>query len=56
MEIVSAVQSQREAVTAAQIQYATANKVMKATTELQQDMLQKLLNSMGIGNGLNVEA
>jgi hypothetical protein len=56
MDMVSALQAQREAVTGVQIQYATANKVLKATEALQVDMLNKLLGSMGIGNNLNVEA
>lgn len=56
MDMVSTLQAQREAVTGVQIQYATANKVLKATEALQVDMLNKLLGSMGIGNNLNVEA
>ncbi|EHM10879.1 hypothetical protein TheveDRAFT_1761 [Thermanaerovibrio velox DSM 12556] len=56
METVSAVQSQKELMTGLKIQYAAANKIMKTAADLQQDMLQKLLGSMGIGNGVNIEA
>ena len=55
MELLSGVQQSVAATQQTQIQYAVASKILKTSSDLQKDMLQQLLGSMGIGNNLNVE-
>ena len=54
MELLSGVQQSVAATQQTQIQYAVASKILKSSSDLQKDMLQQLLGSMGIGNNLNV--
>ena len=54
VDLVAGVQQSVAATQQTQIQYAVASKILKSSSDLQKDMLQQLLGSMGIGNNLNI--
>jgi hypothetical protein len=54
MDAIDAIHSANAAGTAVQIQMAMANKIMDATTALQQDMISQLFASVGIGRNLDI--
>ena len=56
MEMVAGIQAGQAAQTGTKIAYAVADKVMDTTNQLQQEMVQKLLGGMGVGNNLNIVA
>jgi hypothetical protein len=54
MSLVSAVSDAQTATIGARIGYAVTDKIMETTADLQRNMIDKLLGSVGIGNNLNV--
>ena len=55
MDMISSVQNFETARSSAEIQYAVAAKIMKTTSQLQEDLVSQLLGKSGIGNNLNVQ-
>ncbi|MCF7935901.1 MAG: hypothetical protein K9L28_06155 [Synergistales bacterium] len=55
MEAVANVQNAQAMQTGAEIRTAVNDKVMETTMELQKNMVEQLMGSMGIGNNLNIE-
>lgn len=55
MDMISSVQNFETARSSAEIQYAVAAKIMKTTSQLQEDLVNQLLGKSGIGNNLNVQ-
>ena len=55
MDMISSVQNFETARNGAEIQYAVAAKIMKTTSQLQEDLVSQLLGKSGIGNNLNVQ-
>ncbi len=53
MDMISSVQNFETARSSAEIQYAVAAKIMKTTSQLQEDLVNQLLGKSGIGNNLN---